>query len=37
VADAEQNDLKPRLKPQRVLPPKANEAFVAAREDVLDL
>jgi DDE superfamily endonuclease len=36
VADAEKNDLKPWLKQQWVIPPKANAAFVAAMEDVLD-
>jgi hypothetical protein len=37
VADAEKNDLKPWLKQQWVIPPKANAAFVAAMEDVLDV
>jgi hypothetical protein len=36
VADAEKNDLKPWLRQQWVIPPKANAAFVAAMEDVLD-
>jgi len=37
VADAEKNDLKPWLKQQWVIPPKANAAFVAAMEEVLDI
>jgi DDE superfamily endonuclease len=36
VADAEKNDLKPWLKQQWVIPPKANAAFVAGMEDVRD-
>jgi hypothetical protein len=36
VADAEKNDLKPWLKQQWVIPPKANAGFVANMEDVLD-
>jgi hypothetical protein len=36
VADAQKNDLKPWLKQQWVIPPKANAAFVANMEDVLD-
>jgi transposase len=35
--DAQKNDLKPWLKAQWVLPPKANAAFVAAMEDVLEV
>lgn len=35
--DAEKNDLKPWLKEQWVLPPKANAGFVAAMEDVLEV
>jgi hypothetical protein len=35
--DAQKNDLKPWLKEQWVLPPKANAAFVAAMEDVLEV
>jgi hypothetical protein len=37
VADAQKNDLKPWLKQQWVIPPKASAAFVAAMEDVLDV
>lgn len=37
MADAKENDLKPWLKQQWVIPPKANAAFVAAMEDVLDV
>jgi hypothetical protein len=37
VADAKKNDLKPWLKQQWVIPPKANAAFVANMEDVLDV
>jgi hypothetical protein len=37
VAGAQKNDLKPWLKQQWVIPPKANAAFVAALEDVLDV
>jgi hypothetical protein len=37
VACAKKNDLKPWLKQQWVLPAKANAAFVAAMEDVLDV
>jgi len=37
VADAEKNALKPWLKQQGVLPAKANAAFVATRQEVLDL
>lgn len=36
MADAEKNDLKPWLKQQWVIPPKASAAFVANMEDVLD-
>ena len=36
MADAQKNDLKPWLKQQWVIPPKANAAFVANMEDVLD-
>jgi hypothetical protein len=36
VPDAEKNDLKPWLKQQWVIPPKANAGFVANMEDVLD-
>jgi hypothetical protein len=36
VADASKNDLKPWLKQQWVIPPKASAAFVANMEDVLD-
>jgi hypothetical protein len=35
--DAKKNDLKPWLKEQWVLPPKANAGFVAAMEDVLEV
>src|SRR6266700_7137043 len=34
-ADAKKNILKPPLRQQWVIPPKANSAFVAAMEDVL--
>ena len=34
-ADSQKNILKPHLKQQWVMPPKANSAFVAAMEDVL--
>jgi hypothetical protein len=37
VANAEKNDLKPWLKQQWVIPPKANAPFVAAMEDVLEV
>jgi DDE superfamily endonuclease len=37
VADAEKNDLKPWLRQQWVIPAKANAAFVANMEDVLDV
>lgn len=37
MADAQKNDLKPWLKQQWVLPPKASAAFVANLEDVLDV
>jgi hypothetical protein len=37
VADAQKNAIKPWLKQQWVIPPKANAAFVAAMEDVLDV
>jgi hypothetical protein len=37
VADAQKNDLKPWLKQQWVIPPKASAPFVAALEDVLDV
>jgi hypothetical protein len=37
VPDAEKNDLKPWLKQQWVIPPKASAAFVANMEDVLDV
>jgi hypothetical protein len=36
VADAEKNEIKPWLKQQWVIPAKANAAFVANMEDVLD-
>jgi DDE superfamily endonuclease len=36
VADAEKNDLKPWLKQEWVIPPKASASFVANMEDVLD-
>ena len=36
MADAQKNDLKPWLKQQWVIPPKANAGFVANMEDVLD-
>src|SRR5262245_48669254 len=36
-ADAEKNELKPWLKQQWVIPPKANAPFVAAMEDVLEV
>ena len=36
MADAQKNEIKPWLKQQWVIPPKANAAFVANREDVLD-
>jgi hypothetical protein len=36
VADAQKNDLKPWLKQQWVIPPKASAGFVANMEDVLD-
>jgi hypothetical protein len=35
--DAQKNDLKPWLKEQWILPPKAKAAFVAAMEDVLEV
>ena len=34
-ADSQKNILKPHLKQQWVIPPKANSTFVAAMEDVL--
>jgi hypothetical protein len=37
VPDAEKNELKPWLKQQWVIPPKASAAFVANMEDVLDV
>jgi len=37
AGDAKKNDLKPWLKEQWVLPPKANAGFVAAMEDVLEV
>jgi DDE superfamily endonuclease len=37
VAHAQKNDLKPWLKQQWVIPPKASAAFVANMEDVLDV
>ena len=37
MADLEKNEIKPWLKQQWVIPPKANAAFVAAMEDVLDI
>ena len=37
MAGAKKNDLKPWLKQQWVIPPKANAAFVANMEDVLDV
>jgi hypothetical protein len=37
VPDAQKNDLKPWLKQQWVIPPKAGAAFVANMEDVLDV
>jgi hypothetical protein len=36
VADAQKNDLKPWLKQQWVIPPRASAGFVANMEDVLD-
>jgi hypothetical protein len=36
-ATLEKNDLKPWLKEQWVIPPKANAEFVCAREDVLEV
>lgn len=36
MADIEKNELKPWLKQQWVIPPKANAGFVANLEDVLD-
>ena len=37
MADAQKNDLKPWLKQQWVIPPKASAGFVANMEDVLDV
>jgi hypothetical protein len=37
MADPKKNELKPWLKQQWVLPPKANAGFVANMEDVLDI
>jgi hypothetical protein len=37
VAHAEKNEIKPWLKQQWVIPPKANAGFVANMEDVLDV
>ena len=37
MADAEKNEIKPWLKQQWVIPPRANAAFVANMEDVLDV
>jgi hypothetical protein len=37
VADAQKNELKPWLKQQWVIPPKASAAFVANMEDVLEV
>jgi hypothetical protein len=37
VAHASKNEIKPWLKQQWVIPPKANAAFVANMEDVLDV
>jgi hypothetical protein len=37
VANAERNELKPWLKQQWVIPPKADGSFVAAMEDVLEV
>ena len=37
LADASKNELKPWLKQQWVIPPKASAAFVANMEDVLDV
>ena len=37
MPDAEKNELKPWLKQQWVIPPKASAAFVANMEDVLDV
>jgi hypothetical protein len=37
VGRALKNDLKPRLTDYWVIPPKANAAFVAAMEDVLEV
>ena len=37
VADAQKNEIKPWLKQQWVIPPRANSAFVANMEDVLDI
>jgi hypothetical protein len=36
VADAEKNEIKPWLKQQWVIPPRASAGFVSAMEDVLD-
>lgn len=36
MSDAEKNEIKPWLKQQWVIPPKASGAFVAPMEDVLD-
>jgi hypothetical protein len=35
--DAQKNDLKPWLRRQWVIPPRANADFVCAMEDVLEL
>jgi hypothetical protein len=37
LAGAEKNELKPWLRQQRVIPPKANAAFVANLEDVIEV
>ncbi len=37
MADAEKNEIKPWLKQQWVIPPRANAAFVANMEEVLDV
>src|SRR6187402_1856775 len=37
LADPSKNDLKPWLKQQWVIPPKAGGAFVAAMEDVIEV
>jgi hypothetical protein len=37
MADASKNELKPWLRQQWVIPPKANAHFVSAREDVIEV